>query len=286
MVSPRAGDQGTIGSHSVWRYYLEQFSHDKKILNVRDKTTGNKFPLSLKSVSVCNDIYKLKQRISPNDVFFLKSLASQSRPLEPQEHKIIDEIVGFLNNDPQPFFRHSNALTELIKTKIAEHVDEDALMRNQEELFTYYENNFIEVFKQLLNQNASFYNDILEDENTQQGFISCIHLKISNFLHLKFFDLICRVSEEMGIGSTQISIDRENLKNNVRMMESHFAQVYPFSSEKYFRTYYFVTFLLTQYFRTQRNQNLYKQLEDNTKNNFPQFQGHFNFDNIMALTAR
>ena|GEM_PF-6821415 len=42
MVSPTAKDKGTIRSHSVWRFYLEQFSSDDKMMfacNV--ETDGN-----------------------------------------------------------------------------------------------------------------------------------------------------------------------------------------------------------------------------------------------------
>jgi len=286
MVSPTAKDKGTIRSHSVWRFYLQQFSPDDRMIFALDVETSREYRVSIKDASVCKDIYFLEQELSENDVFFIKRLAGKNYPLDERDEKNIDEIIGFLNNDPSPFMDMGEEGRKFFKSKIREYIGDNALRRNQEELFTYYENNFIPLYEKLLKKDSSFYNEVINDKNALLGYMAALGFKTSNFLHSKFFDLLQRIQSEYGMDITNTIKAREGLKNGLKKMEEDLGGEFPFAQERYFSIYYFIIFILSQYLRTRKhfqNDQMYDALERNAEENFPQYKGIFNYKNIMAM---
>ncbi|BDQ37260.1 hypothetical protein SYK_16200 [Pseudodesulfovibrio nedwellii] len=79
---------------------------------------------------------------------------------------------------------------------IGSELDEVMLSRNQEELFTYYESNFSEIYKLLLAKNSAFFNDLyVYKDNMMLGYDAARSLKLSNFLLSKFGELIFEIAK-------------------------------------------------------------------------------------------
>lgn len=283
MVSPTAGDKGVRGSHSVWRYYLKQFSPDGKCIYAKNIKTGKSHKISIASATVCNDIYRMEEKISPLDVLFFKALASAKGPLDDIDNKIIDELVGFINNDPRPFIQSPEHQALLFQELIAKYIDKDALLRNQEELFTFYEENFIALYEKLLKKDASFFNTLYEDKHMLTGYMAAIAFKTSNFLHTKFIDLLCRAMSESKAPESWINEIRQGHKAGFRQLEALLAEKFPYSSEKYFASYYLICFLFSQNLRTQKYYFNLSSLEDKIPQEFSMYKGKFNYKNIAYL---
>lgn len=250
-MSPNSDVRGTKSSHYVWKRYLKSFAYDGRRTYVKNIESGDVYPASIDRVGMTNNIYRLDKPISKFEqhaaCYVNDGILSDERDI-----KCLNEVVGFLNNAPEPFMLNlPEQAKNLVKLAVKSKINPEILARNQEELFTFYESNFVSIYDKLLKNDVSFFNSLYEDKDIMvKGYCAARFFKTSNFLRLKFFDLLSHICGKQY--KNLFSQIKDGIKNSNELFETELKSKFAFHDEKYFNAYYFLIFLLTQYFRTEK----------------------------------
>lgn len=285
MVSPTKDNNGTVRSHLVWRHYLKTFTNDDNIIFAKDKKTGKTIGTSTENTAVSKNKYTIEKKISESEVQLFKQLVAQHRELKEDEKINIDGLVAFLNCDldelKQPPF---SDIVDLSNFVVDSSVPEAARKRTQEELFTYYEHNFIDLYSQLLTKNASFYNGLLKDPKAMAiDFGAGFLLKMKAFYRKKAFDLLCRVVNERGIECDTASM-KEAIKSIQTCEDMCIKRDYPTLNETKYASFNFLTFFISQAFRTDKVLSKLHSIEERLPKSLQEkYKGKYNQKNIAAL---
>ena len=269
---------GTKGSHAVWARYLREFAKQGNTIYVKNKRTGRCFSTSIDNIGKVNHIYTLEDRITKKDIEVSKQLF-QITDLSEEDEIFIHQLVCFLNDEIYFEFNRKEPRFQLMDRLMNESILSRGIhnfQRNQEKLFTFYENNFLQLYERLLLGDASFYNNLLQDiQKMELGFRAARSLKTVNLFHSHCFYLM-----RVLIGDKKFS---DMLKIEVKLRQKKLAEAlekkFVFSKEEYFASYYLLTFILTQLFRTEKSMDSFEVAGKTIKNNFPD-----SFDNIKSFS--
>lgn len=273
MVSSNASEKGTTHSHTVQRAYLDKFANDKKLYGKSNKD-ARIFELSTKDASVINNIYELEENISENDLGFYRQmpLVLSETGMTDEENKFLIQISAFLNNDFKVFMSDT---PQIILEKLRKFIDEGTFKKNQEELYTYYEENFISIYELLTKKDAAFYNNSIHNQDDMASSIAIGITKTSNFLYRKNVDLLCRLLNQQGLNDLSEQL-KQDIKKASSCIESELEEKFPFYNKNNFNIFYFLTYITSQIFRTGKLLQARDVLE---KNNV----GNYNAKNIIIL---
>ena len=285
MVSPTKNDNGTIRSHLVWRHYLKTFTKDGNIIFVKNKKTGKIIGTSTENTAVSKNKYTIEKKISESEVQLFKQLVKGQRELKEDEEINIDSLVAFLNCGLDDLMHPPfSDIIDLSNFDVDSSVPEAARKRTQEELFTYYEHNFIDLYSQLLTKNASFYNGLLKDPKAMDiDFGAGSFLKMNAFYRKKAFDLLCRVINERGIEYDTTSLEKK-IKFMQELDDILIKSDYPTLNETKYASFNFLTFFISQAFRTDKVLSKLHSIENHLSKSLQEkYKGKYNQKNIAAL---
>ena len=288
MVTYNENGRGTKGSHFVWRKYLEPFSNSKKMTFGYNLHESKIVSIPIVNAGKKNDIYRLRQRISGDDIQLFKAMFGDCSLFPEDGDKVLMELVGFLNNDPSPFLRIESVVRDAFLRHIDSELDEVMLSRNQEELFTYYESNFFEIYKLLLTENSAFFNDLyVYKDNMILGYNAGRSLKLSNFLLSKFGELMFEIAK-CSLSESQIINFRKRMSSSRSDMEKYMRENFAFCNDCFLSINYFLTFLLTQMFRTKKMKDRIlsvkgKMMSTHEGGGFEKFIERFNSESFYSL---
>ncbi len=280
MVQPTANDKGVKRSHLVWQHYLNSFATRGKIYG-KNKETGDIFKPSTENISVSKSYYRLEEKIGKDDIFLYKEMFYRKDNISEMEADFLNQLIDFLNNKVKCFTCEDK--TFFLPDTILEKIDKNALARNQEELFTFYEENFYNIYKLLLNKDASFYNRHLVDKNRMiENYENSIYYKTSLFFLRKAKDLSVRILNENKKFDEAIDVQK-NYKENIKVLEEIVKDI--INNFEDFYPYYFLSFFLTQNCRVSKTIKEIWAINDEIENNekFKEYRGRFNFKNIAVI---
>ena len=154
--------KGTKGSHFVWQRYLNSFASDQNIY-VKDIQNNRIWVTKTENVAKKTNIYTLQKKISEYDKECYKKIFDEVN-ISDDYLTILDSLVCFLNNDVSIALKNYHPY---IQKELSEFVNNAPLQedydKNQEKLFTFYETRFANIYESLLNKDASFYNNQLDN---------------------------------------------------------------------------------------------------------------------------
>lgn len=251
MVTYNDSGRGTKKSHFVWRKYLESFSSTDTMIfqyNFDKKTTKE---IKIIHAGKKNDIYRLNEKISTNDVYFFKKMYGSCCIFDHDGDRVLNEIVCFLNNDFSCCIPLSNMIINELNSDVYKKLNKVMLSRNQEELFTYYENSFLAIHRSLLKKNSAFFNGLYDDKkNMILGYNAGRTMCLSNFLKTKFCDLMCELGKDR-FEKQYLEEVRKSIRDAIEHQRTEMEK-YKFCHEDFLASNFFLTFLLTQMFRTKK----------------------------------
>lgn len=236
-----------------------------------DKENGGKKIQPLTDTSVHGRLYFLKGEFSETDIELYKKALAYGGPINKQEENILDDLIAFLNNNPinAKFLPLEDDAS--FKDKCIQHIAQKTLGRNQEELFTYYEHNFLPYYKLLLKKDAGFYNDFVTDPRAIDGYWSGFWRQLPIFIRKKRFDLRLRILQSERISENNLKRLKKNVRSELKRINKLWKGSCSVKSDDFYPLFYFVTFFLTQYHRTIQHTNAYKMLEEYWRLENPEF---------------
>jgi len=166
----------------------------------------------------------------------------------------------------------------MVESRIAS----NALQRNQEELFTFYENNFSKIYSMLRDKDSSFYNDFIGNENMLNGFLAGRTFKLYQFLRKKMFDLLFRLLNELGFDKSNVAAI-QNWKDEKQKLDNEFEKTFTYTNESFYNIYYFLAFILTQLYRTNKVNLTLQTFGDRIPDEFKEVKDVLNFKNTAIL---
>jgi len=256
MVSSNPSDKGTKRSHTVWRAYLKEFASENK-LYIKSKEDGKIFRTATENASVVKNIYELDKKISKNDLELYKAIYFPTVKMHIEESKFLNKIIAFLNNDIEFFMGEtSSPLNDVLLRSI----DKSVLKRNPEELFTYYEENFLPIHKLLLQKNASFYNNSIYNCEAMGSVVAVGIAQTSLFLFRKIQDLVCRLLNQKDLNDLSDQ-GKQDMKNACNTIEDKLEQELLFYNKTNSNMHNFIIFITSQIARTQKSYTLQTLLE-------------------------
>lgn len=144
----------TKENHFVPRFYLKSFLNSSKEIYLFDKNENKLHKTkNLKEICCKKNLYTITEKISKNDVEWFKKVVSLSDDDVYNEYLRI--LVCFLNDELANLFyiemsdkehqiKLNNEIKEILNEKIS---------RNQELLFSFYENDFRKIYEKILKEN-------------------------------------------------------------------------------------------------------------------------------------
>lgn len=147
--------KGTKCSHFVWQRYLNSFASDQNIY-VKDIQSNRIRATKTENVAKKTNIYTLQKKISEYDKECYKKIFKDVN-LSSDYLTILDSLVCFLNNDVSITLKNfhpyiQKALSEFVNNAPLQ----DDYNKNQEKLFTFYEERFKGIYEALLKKMLLF----------------------------------------------------------------------------------------------------------------------------------
>ena len=169
----------TKNNHFVPKFYLKSFLNKDNILFMKDLHTDTiykKTESALKKVASKKKLYSIQNKITQIDIETFNKIFRARKPEQNSRNDIknnfIHTLVSFLNDEMANLFKirlENQIETEkLFNNYFKDKLNNNGISRNQETLITMYENDFINV-----------YRDILKNKNLPQ---------LNDFSHLPFQD--------------------------------------------------------------------------------------------------
>lgn len=266
---------GTKGSHSVWKHYLKKFCSEKGALFVTDLHSNKQYSSSINNAAKENHIYTITEKISKDDVDAFKYIFKIN--VKGNDEDFLFHLTCFLNNQPELTLK-DNIVSEFIQKNIKKDNDIN-YQRNQEKLFSYYEDSFMPAYEMLINKNSEFYNSLfLTDVDLELAILAAIEQKTSMFL-LK--SIYTQLIKDISLNKEDVLDLKSELCDFQKKMDTFFADMYEFCNNKFFNIYYFLTFILSQYFRTENRIRILDELAEYHAQKNPD--ANYNIKSLAAL---
>lgn len=224
----------TKDNHYVHQYYLKSFLNENKSIYLKDLKNNqiyeNKSPNAVKTICVKKNLYTIKKKITENDVLYFTKLFGLL-PIKKDDEKFLSFLVRFLNDDLGDLFaikikdkNKEDKFNEFLRNKL----NNPDISRNQETLFTFYENEFNYIHEKILKEKTLSF---LEKDNG--------NFKL--YLRTKIIGLISKEFGKLCLDAIEYQESSDILKNfNFGMKNSY---------------YDFLHFIIIQFFRVQKNMN-------------------------------
>ncbi len=228
----------TKNNHFVPQFYLKSFLDVSNNIYIGDKKNNNCYKTkNLKSIAFKKNLYTITKKISNNDIeWFRKILNLSTNNYMTQTY--LDTLVHFLNDELADMFsvKTSNkAFQEILNKEIKSLINED-ISRNQELLFSLYENDFYKIYINILEQKR--INLPLTSDNTPFLYLA---LKITQSIYLYLAKKIrLSVSKEL----KKIKQDGQEILEDIVNLKK--TKIEP---NEYYDLWHYI---LIQYFRTEK----------------------------------
>lgn len=231
----------TKDNHYVPQFYLKSFLDKKSYIHYFDKKTKNYYSThDLNQIAFKTNLYTIKNKINEMDIMLFKKFFNLSLSSE-IEQMFLNWLSAFLNDELKKLFTLEHKSDKEIENKINEVLknllNEPDFSRNQELLFTFYENQF-----------QPNCNKIIETEK--------LSLKTSNadnpisYLAFRTFFFIAKM---MAKKMSLIAKENKLVDINFSLPDSS-----DFESDGYLDV---VHYLMVQYFRTRKRINIGRLIE-------------------------
>jgi hypothetical protein len=244
----------TIGSHFVWRKYLEHFSVENRICVFR-KSNKSHFCTTTQNIAKKNHIYDLSD-ITGHEATFLKQLANYSTSFPNTFISgLVDDFIFFINSDISELISRQDYSLVLQELMLKHHAAFGLKRKNgQELLFTFYENNYAPIYDGLLNKDASCLSINKPFEVASNNYTKILIAKMSmlwwaELIATMFVAPSDELNDLMRDTIKEMRQETDNIKSQVL---SELLQENQMSTED-IKRFDFLTFVLSQSLRTQRN---------------------------------
>ena len=178
----------TKDNHYVTIYYLKTFLNENSKIYQGDLKTGivyKKNESELKTMCEKTNIYTIKTKITDTDISRFKEIFNIDLNDKVDEDLIL-KLVKFLNDelaDLEPVQIKNNKVAEdEINKNLKDKINNPGISREQESLFTLYEEDFNPVYDKILqDENISFLK-----QKTNEDFESYLYKKVIRFIYKQF----------------------------------------------------------------------------------------------------
>lgn len=258
--------KGTKGSHFVWQRYLNSFANNQNIY-VKDIQNDRVWATKTENVAKKVNIYALKKRISDYDKECYKKIFKDVN-LNYDYLTILDRLVCFLNNDVSIALKdYSPYISKTLTNFVNKAPLQNDYNKNQEVLFTFYENRFEDIYKSLLDKNASFYNaytgNINEMARCYMGsyratMLTTLQIEISKFVPKAFdcYDDLKNYRKEI---YNEFNEKKKKIDEKIRA-------VFDFVNDEGNNIFNFMQFFITQSLRTVKHRKQFFEKTNKYKN--------------------
>lgn len=254
--------KGTKGSHFVWQRYLNSFASDQNIY-VKDIQGNRIWATKTENVAKKTNIYTLQKKISEYDKECYKKIFKDVN-LSCDYLMILDSLVCFLNNDVSITLKNfhpyiQKALSEFVNNAPLQ----DDYNKNQEKLFTFYEERFKGIYEALLKKDASFYNNQLDNiGEAAKCYMGSYRITMLTFLQIEMAKFVSKAFE----GYEELKGQRKEIYNELneirKKIDERVRDIFDFVNNKGDNIFNFMQFFITQSLRTVKHQ---KQFFEKTK---------------------
>ena len=261
----------TKDNHFVPQFYLKSFLDISNNIYLGDKKNNKCYRTkNLRSIAFKTNLYTITEKISNNDIeWFRKTLKLSVDNSMTQTY--LSTLVCFLNDELANLFsiKTSNKEYQEILDREVKSLINEEISRNQELLFSFYENDFYKIYIDILEQ--KHINLLLQ---SAEGPFLYLALKITQFI----YSLLAKkahlsVAEEL----KKIKQDNQEILEDLVKLEE--MKIEP---NGYYDLWHYI---LIQYFRTEKIIGFLGLPEEARKrlNTIEKVNG-VNSDNVMFLT--
>ena len=219
----------TKNNHYVPKFYLKNFTDRSTNIHFFDKK-NNAFHSTndLRNIAFKANLYTIKNKISKNDIDLFCKMFRVSIDTE-EEKFFFDILQNFLNDEFSKLFKikHENEDVNIFFTKI---LDSPELSRNQESLFSLYEDDFIPILTYIIKNN-----EMIQDSNNKDSILVYLFNKITTFVLKKMRE--------------KVIVNLEKVVPNIKDEITAIKSVKLCSQNLY---YDLLHYILIQYFRTRK----------------------------------
>lgn len=151
----------TKENHYVPQFYLKSFFNPSNTIFYYDKLSPKIYSTTtLQKIAVKKNLYAIQDKISPADVQYFCDLF-QINPLPPLARQLLSCLICFLNDELKKLFsiqgKNDKKLEEQLNNLLEHRLNTPNLSRNQELLFSFYEEQFQPIYHQIIKtENAAF----------------------------------------------------------------------------------------------------------------------------------
>lgn len=246
--------KGTKGSHFVWQRYLNSFASDQNIY-VKDIQNNRIWVTKTENVAKKTNIYTLQKKISEYDKECYKKIFDEVN-ISDDYLTILDSLVCFLNNDVSIALKNYHPY---IQKELSEFVNNAPLQedydKNQEKLFTFYETRFANIYESLLNKDASFYNNQLDNIGEAAiCYMGSYRITMLTFLKIEIAKFVSKAFE----GYEGLKDQRKKIYNELneirKIIDKKVRDIFDFVNNKGDNIFNFMQFFITQSLRTVKHQ--------------------------------
>jgi len=232
----------TKDNHYVPRFYLKSFLDKKLYIHYFDKKTQKYYSTqNLKEIAFKTNLYTITNKINEIDIMLFKELFKLSLSSE-LEKNFLSWLKAFLNDELKNLFTLEHKKDKEIENKINEVLrnllNEPDFSRNQELLFTFYENKF-----------QPIYNKIIETEKLSLETCNAEDATISYLAYRTLAFIAKMMAKKMSL------ITKENKLSDINFSSPVGSD---FESDDYLDL---VHYLIVQYFRTSKRIDIGRLIE-------------------------
>ncbi len=151
----------TKENHYVPQFYLKSFFNPSNTIFYYDKLSPKIYSTTtLQKIAVKKNLYTIQDKISPADVQYFCDLF-QINLLPPLARQLLSCLICFLNDELKKLFsiqcKNDKKLEEQLNNLLEHRLNAPNLSRNQELLFSFYEEQFQPIYHQIIKtENATF----------------------------------------------------------------------------------------------------------------------------------
>ncbi|MBK2095249.1 DUF4238 domain-containing protein [Francisella philomiragia] len=233
----------TKNNHYVPKFYLKKFLNECGVLFEKDFERNrilSRQNKDLNKVGARKNLYTVheQQKITEEDIFHCERLFKLHNNIEKDiDFKYLRLFKDFLNDDIRALlksklgvFRHSNKHAEQKINDIFDKMDNTKSSRTQEDLYSFYENRFLEVYRKIIVDNGLNFQQEIEEPTEK------LNYKLYNYLQLEAF-----VMNFIYRKALTVAFPKKNIKLDSSIGSSMIIANYDFFD--------FVGYMFVQYFR-------------------------------------
>lgn len=246
--------KGTKGSHFVWQRYLNSFASDQNIY-VKDIQNNRIWVTKTENVAKKTNIYTLQKKISEYDKECYKKIFDEVN-ISDDYLTILDSLVCFLNNDVSITLKNYHPYIQKVLSEFVNNAPlQEDYDKNQEKLFTFYENRFASIYESLLKKDASFYNGQLDNiGEAAKCYMGSYRTTMLTFLQIEMTKFVSKAFE----GYEELKDQRKEIYNELneirKKIDEKVRDIFDFVNNKGDNIFNFMQFFITQSLRTVKHQ--------------------------------